>query len=205
MSSAPRPPTRFGYKVAVICACAFGGVAAWPYIATAAERLAQGKEVSSAEVKKDVAKAEKEKERKDGKFEPKAVLVGSDGGLLIGGKHGLSEWRNGTLTSIGGFPGHEVRGLATGKDGAVIAAAKDGLWQRNGSEWRQIQNGDFHGITIGTDGVVYASSKAGVVRSTDGAKWEVLPGTETGWKPEEKHDKEEKGDKPYKAEKEKKE
>lgn len=195
----PKSPTRFGYKVAVITAVAFAGLASYPYLSRAAEKVAQGQAVNTAEIKKDVEKANKEKEKKDDKgkpFEPKSVLAIKGSNLLVGGKGGLKELRDGKLEAAPGYDGGEVRGLALGKDGSVFAAAKDGLWKRTGSEWKNIQDGDFHGISADADGVLYLAGKGGVTSSVDGAVWGPVKGTETGWKPGEEHEKKEKGDKP---------
>lgn len=195
-TSKSRPPVRFGYKVAFIVAAGFLGVAALPYISNAAERLAQGKPVSAEEVKKDVYLEARENEKKTQKgFEPKAVLALADGAVLIGGKGGLHDWRDNTLTPVPGFGGMEVRGLARAKDGTIYAAAKDGLWKRTGAEWKSVQEGDFHGVAAAADGTLFVAGKMGVLRSSDGTNWEPLKGTESGKK--EDHDHEEKsGDKP---------
>ena len=198
---APRPPTRFGYKAAVVVALGFGGFAAWPYISTAAERLSQGKAVNAGEVNKEVEKAEREKEKKEKGFEPKSVLAMADGSALVGGKQGLMEWRDGKLTPVAGFTGMEVRGLAVTKDGSLYAAAKDGLWKRSGSEWKSVREGDYWGVSVAPDSALLVAGKMGVLRSSDGTQWEPLKGTETGWKPEAKH--EEHGKKEGKPEKEK--
>lgn len=195
-----KPPIRFGYITAAIVGLGFAGFAAWPYLATAAERLAQGQPVTAEAVKKDVAKAGKEQEmkmEKDKAFEPKSVLPQADGTALVGGKQGLMEWRDGKLAPVAGFAGMEVRGLAAGRDGTLWAAAKDGLWKRTGAEWKNVREGDFWSVAQGADGALFLAGKMGVLRSADGAQWEPLPGTATGWKPEPKdgHGEHEKGGK----------
>jgi hypothetical protein len=196
MSTPNSAPTRFGYKVAVIVALGFSAFAAWPYLSRAVERTAQGQPVTAEALKNDVEKAAKEKEKKMEKekmekekgFEPKAVLALGDGSVLIGGKGGLKIWREGQLEPVGGFGGYEVRGLALAKDGVLYAAAKDGLWKRTGDEWKNMQEGDFHGVSTTADGAVFLAGKTGVLRSADGGKFELVKGTETGWKPEPKHE-----------------
>jgi hypothetical protein len=199
MSTSPKSPTRFGYKVALITALAFGGVASWPYLSRAAEKAAKGEAVSAAEVKKEVEKEEKEKEKKDDKnkpFEPKSVLAIKGNNLLVGGKGGLKELKDGKLEAVAGFEGGEVRGIASTKDGSLFAAAKDGLWKRTGGSWKNVREGDYWGISEDAEGVLYVAGKTGVFRSADGAQWEPVKGTETGWKPGEEHEKKEKGEKP---------
>ena len=63
------------------------------------------------------------------------------------------------------------------------------MWKRAGAEWTQVRKGDFHGVSQGADGALFLACKMGVLRSGDGAQWEPLAGTETGWKAEE-HDEE---------------
>jgi hypothetical protein len=195
MSTPNSAPTRFGYKVAVIVALGFAAFAAWPYLSRAAERAAQGQPVTAEALKNDVEKAAKEKEKKMEKekmekekgFEPKAVLALGDGSVLIGGKGGLKTLRGDKLEPVAGFGGYEVRGLAQARDGALYAAAKDGLWKRTGEDWKNVREGDFHGVSTSADGAVFLAGKMGVLRSADGANFEPVKGTETGWKPEEKH------------------
>lgn len=203
MSKPTRPPTRFGYKSAVILALGFAGFAAWPYLSTAAGRLAQGRPVTVEVVSKEVEKANKAYERKMEKektFEPKAVLALADGTTLLGGKQGLMEWRNGQVTPVADFGGMEVRSLVASGDGTLWAAAKDGLWKRAGAEWQHVRKGDFHGVSLSADGALFLTGRMGVFKSRDGRHWEPLAGTETGWKPE--HDEEPKAakemDKPRK-------
>lgn len=197
MSTASKPPTRFGYKIAGFVVIAFGGIAAWPYLSIAAERLSEGRPVTAETVKAEVGKAAREKEKKGGRgFEPKAVLALGDGTVLVGGKGGLQEWRAGKLAPVETFPGDEPRGLVAAGDGAIYAAAKDGLWKRSGADWTKVRSGDFHAVSIGADGALFVAGKMGVLRSADGAEWEALAGTETDWKkPDDREEKE--GEKKY--------
>lgn len=189
-ANTPRPATRFGDSTAIFVAIGFVALASWPYLSHAVGRLTQGKAVTTHEVKMDVAKAEKaqmKKAEKHKEFEPKAVLALSDGVALVGGKGGLREWRNGELMDVPSFGGMDVRALATGKDGAHYAAAKDGLWKRTASQWTLVHEGDFHGISASADGALFVAGKMGVLRSSDGATWEPLQGIE-GEKHHDDHD-----------------
>jgi hypothetical protein len=123
------------------------------------------------------------KMEKDKPFEPKSVLVQPDGSLLIGGKAGLQELRDGQVFPVESFGGLEVRGL-TAKDGVVWAAAKDGLWKKQRSGWENIKKGDFWAVTFDQDGSMLLAGKTGVLRSKDGRAWDMVAGTETGSKPD---------------------
>ena len=188
--STSKQPTRFGYKMAVIFALGFAGFAAWPYLSNATERLSEGKPVTMDAVKRDVEKEDRDKGREREKrggygraFEPKSVLALNDGSLLVGGKPGLQEWRDGQLKRVEAFEGEEARGLAVTSDGSVWAASKDGLWKRTGTEWKQVRDGDFWGISVNAEGVLFLVGKTGVLRSRDGEQWESLPGAEMSSKP----------------------
>ena len=181
-----KQPIRLSSTAAVICAVAFGGIAAWPYLTRATERISQGKPVSVSEVQRDVEASQKQKTKKmdkDKPFEPKSVIVQPDGTLLVGGKAGLKELRDGKLVAVEDFGGMEVRGL-TARDGVLWAAAKDGIWKKEGSAWKNIKDGDFWALAFDQNGSMLAAGKMGVLRSTDGSAWDMVAGTETGWKPE---------------------
>ena len=197
---AKKSPTRFGYNTAALVAVGFAAIAAWPYIAQAAERLTAGQPVTAATVKADVEKKAKEQEKKamkDKAFEPKALFPQADGSILLGAKQGLYQWSDGKLAQVSEFPGMEVRGLAAGKGGELWAAAKDGAWVRSGTAWKKAHEGDFHGVAVTPDGAVLLAGKMGVLRSADGANWETLKGTETGWKPEPKPEEQGEKEKKY--------
>ena len=111
------------------------------------------------------------------------MVAQADGTLLVGGKVGLKTLKDGKLVDVEDFKGVDVRGLAN-RDGVIWAAAKDGIWKREGTEWKNIKSGDFWAVTFEGGGSIIAAGKMGVLRSKDGSSWDVIPGTETGWKPE---------------------
>jgi hypothetical protein len=181
-----KQPVRLSYLAAVICSLGFASFAAWPYLTRAAERVTEGKTVSVSEVQKDVNASEKDSKKKmekDKPFEPKSITIQPDGSILVGGKAGLKELRDGKLVDVPNFGGMDVRGLTVHQD-STWAAAKDGLWKKDGNEWKNIKQGDFHAVTFDRDGSILAAGKTGVWRSTSGSDWELVKGTETGEKPD---------------------
>lgn len=187
MAATPKKqPIRLSSAAAIVCGLAFGGLALWPYLSRATERFSQGKSVSVSDVRKDVEKSERQKMRemeKDKAFEPKSVFAQPDGTLLVGGKAGLKELRDGKLVPVENFGGMDVRGLTMEK-GVLWAAAKDGIWKKEGAEWKNVKSGDFFAVNFDQTGRIYAAGKQGVFQSSDAVKWELVPGTESGAKPE---------------------
>lgn len=86
------------------------------------------------------------------------------------------------------LPGHDVRQVATGSDGLVLAATSRGLWRRgNNGQWEQVRavdntsrvwtEGDVRGVAVDAQGNWWVATPAGVIRR-QGGQWTFFTGRE---------------------------
>lgn len=106
-------------------------------------------------------------------IEPSAVLVASNGMILVGTQGGLYRLEAGRLAPVADFPAVAVRGLAEGSFG-LVAAAKSGVWLRRNGPWeRAIEGEAWNVVSRGEGGVVVAVKGRGVLFSRDGLVWQA--------------------------------
>lgn len=84
--------------------------------------------------------------------------------------------------------GHDVRQLATGPDGSLLAATARGLWQRAGDKiWQRMQvlddhgrdwaAGEVRGVAVDAAGDLWVATTAGVLRRQE-QRWNFITGRE---------------------------
>lgn len=107
--------------------------------------------------------------------ELRTALTLADGTQWLGTRNGVFEHVRGQ-PPVAHLPGLETRDLHAGPDG-LFAATKGGLWRRElaGGDWQKVAGGEFWSVGRDADGGWSASSKEkGLLRSTDGRRWQAV-------------------------------
>ncbi len=163
--AAPPPPKWWSPSMAVWFVLGFAALAGLPYLTSAGKLMAEGKELSTEAVKKEMKAKEGEKKKEDMKKadpeklrEIKGLALGADGTLYGGGKAGVFALKDGQWSPLEGFSGHDVKAVAAAANGEVLVAHHDGVSALSADgKWSEVYEGEVHTIAAAADGSVYLS------------------------------------------------
>lgn len=106
----------------------------------------------------------------------RASLIAADGTVFLATQGGLFATRAGRAAPIEALAGVPVRGLAPAPGGAVVAAARSGIWLGRGDDWQRVVKGEAWSAAARADGsVVVALRDQGLLVSADGRNWRPDP------------------------------
>ncbi|MDO9637344.1 MAG: PepSY domain-containing protein [Pseudotabrizicola sp.] len=98
-------------------------------------------------------------------YEVRAVATGAEGAVLYATKYGLMRSENGAAPVDAGLP-YDLRDLDRLDSGALVAAAKEGLFVQSPSQdWTKVANGEFRSLSRQTGG--------GFLATADDRVWRV--------------------------------
>lgn len=155
---------------AVLAALAFVGLAFLPTVMGLGEAptvTGEGK----IKMNKPKEHGDKMSEKGAEGVEVKALFVGADGTVFVGGKEGLYILEDGALTEVADFPGREVKGMTGCEDGMLLVASKGGLHRLENEKWTALHTAEGEDVAIDGEGaILFAPKKMGLLRSADGGK-----------------------------------